>query len=305
MRVTITGGTGFIGSAVMRGLLERGDEVTGFSRGVSKKPTAGLERVTWKTWDPEHDGPWQDALDGEDAVVHLAGEPAVGKRFTDSVKREILESRVNSTQRIVRAIEKARVKPSVLVHASGVGFYGVSTGDTPLTEAAPAGDDFMAQVCVAWEAAAREAEAFGTRVVATRFGLVLGRDGGLLGKLVPIFRSFAGGPLGDGKQMMPWVHLSDVVGAILKALDDPSLSGPVNVTAPNPVSNRELSATLGRVLRRPAILPAPGFALKMLYGGEGAAPILTGQRALPQVLLDHGYGFRFTELEPALRDVLT
>jgi len=305
MRVTITGATGFIGSAVMRGLLERGEEVTGFSRGVSRKPTQGLERVTWKTWDPEHDGPWQDALDGEDAVVHLTGEPAIGKRFTDSVKREILESRVHSTQRIVRAIEKARVKPSVLVHASGVGFYGVNAGDTPLTESAPAGDDFMAEVCVAWEAAARAAEAFGTRVVATRFGLVLGRDGGLLGKLVPIFRSFVGGPLGDGKQFMPWVHLSDVVGAILKGLDDPAISGPLNVTAPNPVSNGELSSALGRVLRRPAVLPAPGFALKLLYGGEGAAPILTGQRALPKALLDHGYQFRFTELEPALRDLLT
>src|SRR5688572_1106823 len=304
MRVLVTGGTGFIGSAVMRALLERGDEVTGFSRGVSKKPTAGLERVIWKTWDPDQDGAWQDALDGQDGIMHLTGEPAVGKRFTDSVKREILGSRVHSTQRIVRAIEKARVRPRVLVHASGVGFYGVRAGDAPLTESAPAGDDFMAEVCVAWEAAAREAAAFGTRVVATRFGLVLGRDGGLLGKLVPIFRSFVGGPLGDGKQVMPWVHLSDVVGAILKGLDDPSLSGPVNVTAPNPVSNSELSSALGRVLRRPALLPAPGFALKMLYGGEGAAPILTGQRALPKALLDHGYTFRFPEHEPALRDLL-
>jgi len=288
----------------MRALVERGDEVTGFSRGVSKKPRDGLERVSWKTWDPEHDGAWQEAVDGQDGVVHLTGEPAVGKRFTESAKREILDSRVHSTERIVRAIEQARARPGVLVHASGVGFYGVKAGDEPLTEGAPPGDDFMAEVCVAWEAAARKAEAFGTRVVATRFGLVLGRAGGLLGKLVPIFRAFVGGPLGDGKQVMPWVHLRDVVGAILKALDDPSLSGPVNVTAPNPVSNAELSSTLGRVLRRPAVLPAPGFALKLLYGGEGAAPILTGQRALPKALLDHGYSFQFPELEPALRDLL-
>jgi uncharacterized protein (TIGR01777 family) len=303
MRVLITGGTGFIGRAVIGALLARGDEVTAFSRRLPDRSPTGMERVVWKEWEPTRDGDWQQAIDGQNGIVHLAGEPAVGRRFTDEAKQKILQSRVGPTARLVRGIELAPGRPRVLVCASGVGFYGIKTGAATLTEQSPPGDDFLAQVCVAWEQAARAAEAFGTRVVSTRFGLVLGRDGGALGKLVPIFKGFVGGPLGDGKQPQPWVHLDDVVGAILKALDDETLSGPVNVAAPNPVNNAELSKILGRVLHRPSLLPAPGFALKALYG-EGALPLLTGQRALPERLLQHGYSFRFTELEPALRDLL-
>jgi uncharacterized protein (TIGR01777 family) len=304
MRVLVTGGTGFIGHGVLRALVQRGDQVTALTRklrGPAKDGTAG---VSWQVWDPDNDGEWQLALDGQDAVVHLAGEQAVGRRLTAAARKVIFESRVESTSRIVRAIRMARRRPGVLVCASGVGYYGSKTGDATLTESSPAGDDFFAQVCVAWEKAAREAEAFGARVVSTRFGLVLGRGGGALGKLVPIFKAFIGGHLGNGRQPQPWVHLDDVAGAILKALDDPSLSGPINVSAPTPVSNDELSKVLGRVLGRPALFPAPAFALKALYGGDGAAPLLTGHRALPKRLLDHGYTFRFTELEAALRDLL-
>jgi uncharacterized protein len=303
MRVLVTGATGFIGRAVSGALLARGDEVTAFTRRPPEKSAAGTERLRWRSWDPSRDGEWQAAIDGQNAIVHLAGEQAVGRRLTEASKREILQSRVESTERIVRGIELAASRPRVFVCASGVGYYGTKAGDAPLTEQSPAGDDFFAEVCVEWERRARAAEAFGTRVVSTRFGLVLGLGGGALGHLVPIFKSFIGGPLGSGKQPQPWIHLDDVAGAILKAIDDDTLSGPVNVSAPNPVSNAELSKVLGRVLHRPSLLPAPGFALKALFG-EGAMPLLTGQRALPRQLLEHGYTFRFTELAPALRDLL-
>jgi uncharacterized protein (TIGR01777 family) len=303
MRVLVTGATGFIGRAVCGALLARGDEVTAFTRRPPENPAAGMERVLWKSWTPTRDGDWQAAIDGQNAIVHLAGEQAVGRRLTEASKQKILQSRVESTERMVRGIELAASRPRVLVCASGVGYYGTKTGDAPLTEQSPAGDDFFARVCVEWEQRARAAQAFGTRVVSTRFGLVLGLGGGALGHLVPIFRGFIGGPLGSGKQPQPWIHIDDVAGAVLKAIDDETLTGPVNVSAPNPLSNAELSRVLGRVLHRPSFLPAPGFALKALFG-EGAAPLLTGQRALPRQLLEHGYTFRFTELEPALRDLL-
>jgi uncharacterized protein (TIGR01777 family) len=303
MRVLVTGGTGFIGRAVLRALVARGDEVTALTRKIPGRVAEGTEAVAFRLWDPDNDGEWQLALDGQDGVVHLAGEPAVGRRLTASAREQILKSRVESTERIVRAIRMARRRPRVLVCASGVGYYGSKTGDSTVTEDSPAGDDFLAQVCVAWEKAAREAEAFGTRVVSARFGFVLGRGGGALEKLLPFFKAFVGGHLGNGRQFQPWVHLGDVTGAILKALDDATLTGPINVCSTQPVTNDEMSKTLGKVLGRPALLPAPAFALRALYG-DGATPILTGHRAVPKRLLEHGYEFQFTELEPALRDLL-
>jgi uncharacterized protein (TIGR01777 family) len=190
----------------------------------------------------------------------------------------------------------------VFVCASGTGFYG-PRGDDEVDEFAEAGRDFLAQVCVEWEDAARSADRYGVRVVHSRFGFVLGRAGGALAKLVPIFKAYAGGKIGNGKQWGPWVHLDDVAGAILHALGEPSLFGPMNVCAPTAVTNAELSRAIGKVLHKPALLPAPAFALKLLYG-EGAEPILTGQRAVPRVLLSHGYSFRFVDLETALRDLL-
>lgn len=306
MRVLVTGGTGFIGRALLAKLLERGDTVTGLTR---RAPEAGrlppaLRAVRWIEWDPERDGSWQTELAGQDAVVHLAGEQAVGKRYTQRIKDQILKSRVESTARLVAGMEQAAPdeRPRVFVCASGVGYYGGRLDDEPLDESSPPGSDFLALVCVAWEGAARGAERLGVRVVSARFGFVLGADGGALAKLVPIFNAFAGGPIGSGKQMLPWVHVDDVAAALLKAIDDTALKGPMNVTAPEPVSNAEFSRALGRALGRPALVPTPAFALKALFG-EGAEPLITGQAAIPRILLQHGFRFRFEDLNAALRDV--
>lgn len=303
MRVAISGGSGFIGRAVIERLLARGDSVTAFTRRVTDE-LQRHERLRWVVWNPEREGDWQRELRGQDGVVHLAGSPAVGRRFTDEARRDIMDSRVVSTRLLVEGMGKLPPNecPRVFVCASGTGFYG-PRGDEEVDELAEAGRDFLAQVCVEWEDAARSADRYGVRVVHSRFGFVLGRGGGALARLVPIFKSFAGGKLGSGKQWMPWVHLADVAGGILHALGEPSLFGAMNVSAPKPVTNAELSRALGKVLHKPALLPAPAFALKLLYG-EGADPILTGVRAVPRVLLSHGYSFQFTDVEAALRDLL-
>jgi uncharacterized protein (TIGR01777 family) len=303
MRVVVSGGSGFIGRAVIERLLLRGDSVTALTRHVTSD-LRQHERLRWATWDPEREGDWQRELRGHDALVHLAGSPAVGRRFTDEARRDIMDSRVVSTRLLVEGLGKFSSSecPRVFVCASGTGFYG-PRGDDEVDEFAEAGRDFLAQVCVEWEDAARSADRYGVRVVHSRFGFVLGRGGGALAKLVPIFKAYAGGKIGNGKQWVPWVHLDDVAGAILHALGEPSLFGPMNVCAPTAVTNAELSRAIGKVLHKPALLPAPAFALKLLYG-EGAEPILTGQRAVPRVLLSHRYSFRFVDLEAALRDLL-
>ena len=304
MRVVVTGGSGFIGSALIDRLLARGDSVTAFTRRVTSD-LKKADRLRWAAWDPMREGDWQREVEGHDAVVHLAGASAVGRRYTEAVRREIMDSRVVPARLLAEAMGKvtsASQRPRVFVCASGVGFYG-PRGDEELDEYAPAGRDFLAQVCVEWEEAARSADRFGVRVVSTRIGFVLGKNGGALAKLVPIFKAFAGGKIGDGKQWVPWIHLEDVAGAMVYSLGEPSLIGAVNVVAPNPVTNAEFSRALGKALKRPALLPAPAFALKALYG-EGAEPILTGQRAVPSALVSHGYPFRFVELPAALSDLL-
>lgn len=297
-RILISGGTGFLGRAIVERLLGRSDEVTVLTRRFPSSSRTGLR---WALWDPTANGDWQRELEQHDAVIHLAGSPAVGRRYTEAVRRDIMDSRVQSTARLVTGIERAAQKPKVFVCASGVGFYG-NREDT-VDESAPAGDDFLARVCVEWEGAAQQVERLGVRRVSARIGFVLGRGGGALEKLVPLFKAGIGGKIGSGQQKVSWIHLDDVVGAFLHALDDARLSGPMNVTAPTPVSNLELTRQLGQVLHRPALIPAPSFALRALFG-EGADPLLTGQAVLPRALLQHGYKFRFTDLHAALRDLL-
>jgi uncharacterized protein (TIGR01777 family) len=298
-RVTVTGATGLIGRALVRELRERGDEVTALSRDADGARAAlGVPAVAWR--EPKTESPPSDALRGRDAVVHLLGE-TVAQRWTDDAKREIRDSRVLPTRNLVAAVAALpeAERPSVLVSQSAVGFYG-PRGDERLAEDEPAGDDYLATVVRAWEDEAQAAEGHGLRVVTTRTGVVLSRGGGALAKMLPFFKLGIGGPVAGGAQYVPWVHLDDVVGAIVACLDG-GASGPVNVTAPEPVTNKELSRTLGRVLRRPAFAPVPGLAVKALYG-EMAAIVTTGQRAVPARLQSLGYAFRRPDLEQALRE---
>jgi uncharacterized protein len=299
MRVAVTGATGMIGAALVRALVARGDEVTALSRNADRaSATLGVPAETWA--DPKAQQPPLDALRGRDAVVHLLGE-VIAQRWSDEVKREIRESRVLSTRNLVDALGELDERPRVLVSGSGAGWYG-QRGDERLDESASEpGDDFLAQLSVDWEAEARRAEALGVRVVVNRTGVVLSESGGALEKMLPFFRAGIGGPVAGGRQYAPWVHVDDVVGATIFSLEHEEVSGPVNVTAPEPATNKELSKALGRVLRRPAFAPVPALAVKTLYG-EMAEIVITGQRAVPGRLTELGYEFKQPELEPALRD---
>jgi uncharacterized protein len=294
MRVTITGATGTIGSALVRELRERGDEVTALSRDPAGADP-DVEMLGWP--DPRREKPPAGAFHGRDAVVHLLGE-TLAQRWSDEAKREIRDSRVLSTRNLVAALGHlpAAERPGVLVSQSATGFYG-PRGDERIGEDEPAGGDWLAGVVRDWEAEARKAPG---RVVLTRTGVVLSPRGGALAKMLPFFRLGLGGPVAGGRQFLPWVHLDDVVGAIVFLLGAENM-GPVNVTAPEPVTNRDFSKALGRVLRRPAFAPVPGLAVKGLYG-EMATIVTTGQRAVPGRLMELGYEFQRPDLEAALRD---
>jgi uncharacterized protein (TIGR01777 family) len=303
MRVVITGATGTIGVALASALHARGDSVVALSRDAERGRQvlgANAEVTAWP--DPLGAPAPAAALRGSDAVVHLLGEP-VAQRWTDASKRRIRESRVLSTRNLVSALNALAddERPGVLVSQSATGYYG-PRGDEPLDESAPAGSDFLAEVVIAWEYEAHQADTK-LRVALTRTGVVLSPSGGALAKMLPPFKLGVGGPVAGGRQYVPWIHLDDVVGALLCAVDNRAASGPINVTAPNPASNAQLSTALGRVLHRPAVLPVPGFALKLLYG-EMAEMVTTGQRARPVELEQLGYQFAHPELEEALRDVL-
>lgn len=303
MRVVLTGATGLIGVAVSRALRARGDEVVALTRSVSHAQGVldpGVELHAWP--EPMSTAAPAAALEGSDAVVHLLGEP-VAQRWNTESKRQIRDSRVLGTRWLaegLRALADER-RPRTLVSQSATGFYG-PRNDEPLDEQASAGHDFLSEVVVAWE---REALGANTlmRVALTRTGVVLSPSGGALAQMLPFFRFGLGGPVAGGRQYVPWIHLDDVVGAMLHALDDDDATGPINLTAPNPATNAELSRALGRVLGRPAVLPVPALALRMLYG-EMSQIVTTGQRALPARLQQLGYVFRQPQLEAALADVL-
>jgi uncharacterized protein len=299
VRVAVSGATGTIGSALVRELRERGDEVTALSRDAERASvTLGVPAAEWA--EPKQEPPPASTLSGHDAVVHLIGE-TIAQRWSDEAKREIRESRVLTTRNLVaglRALPEAD-RPRVLVSQSGAGFYG-ARGDEPVDESAAPGDDFVALMVVDWEAEASAAAELGLRVALTRTGPVLS-EGGALGKMLPFFKLGLGGPVAGGNQYFPWVHLDDVVGVMLFCLDTDAASGPLNVTAPEPVTNKDFSRALGRVLRRPAFAPVPALAIKALYG-EMAMIVTTGQRAIPARLTELGYAFRRPDLEDALRD---
>lgn len=300
MKVTVTGATGLIGEALVEALKARGDEVTVLSRNPEKASRElGVEAVGW---DPLTEPAPAAALSGRDAVVHLAGEP-VAQRWNEQTKRSIRTSRDLGTANLVAGIAASEPRPAVLVSSSAVGYYG-KHGDEVVTEETAAGSDFLAEVCVEWERRARAAEELGLRVVIVRTGVVLDANGGALKTMLPPFKAGVGGPVAGGKQYMPWIHLDDIVGIYLAAIDDGSWSGPVNGTAPNPVTNAEFSKALGRALGRPAIFPVPGFAIRTLYG-EMAEIVTEGQRAVPQRPLEFGYDFRQPNLDAALASALS
>ena len=288
-RVAVTGGTGLIGRHVADALRARGDEVTVLSRGAPGT-------VRWA--DPTAEPPPPEALAGRDGVIHLLGEN-VAQRWTAKAKQRIRESRELGTRNLVEGIARLEEaeRPGALVSMSAIGWYG-ARGDEPVDESEPAGDDFLAGVVRVWEDEARKAEELGVRVATPRTGVVLAEGGGALEKMLPPFKLGVGGPVAGGRQYVPWVHLDDVVGALLFMLDGGS--GAYNVTAPGPVTNRELSKALGRVLRRPAVAPVPALAVRALYG-EMAWIVTTGVRAVPKRLLEEGYSFRRPDLEDALR----
>ncbi len=294
-RVVVTGGTGYIGSALVRRLVERGDSVTVLTRGA---PQAGNPaRVSW---DPYQLGDWAKALEGADAVVHLAGERAVGVRYTAANKRRIRESRIIPTQQVTSAILAAARPPKVLVSVSGVGYYGDHPASERIDESCPAGSDFLGLLCVEWEAASEAVRELGVRVVNPRMGIVFGPGGGPLEVMARPFKLFVGGKIGSGQQGVSWIHLDDAVAILEACIDDDALSGKLNATSPEPASNEEVSAAIAKALGRPSWLTAPALGLKALFG-EGAQPILTGQYAVPGVLLKRGHVFRHPSLLEAVR----
>jgi uncharacterized protein len=300
VRVALTGATGTLGRSLAETLLARGDEVVALSRNAGRARSAlpdGAEAVSWPR--PKEEPPPPEAFDGADAVAHLLGEP-IAQRWTDSARQEIRESRVSATRQLVEGLRSRADRPTALVSQSASGYYG-ARGAEPVDESGAAGDDFLARVTVEWEAEASKAEELGMRVALTRTGVVLSPSGGALEKMLPFFKLGVGGPVAGGEQYVPWVHLDDVVGAMVFCLDNADARGPVNVSAPEPATNAELSKALGRVLRRPAFAPVPGLAVKLLYG-DMATVVTSGVRMVPRKLEELGYVFREPELEAALRE---
>ncbi len=309
MKVAVTGATGFVGTRLIQRLQAEGHSVVALVRNPkSLTPSANLEVVTYNS---NESGAWQDLISGCDGVVNLAGEPIAESRWTPERKKSLLESRTVTTQKLVEAISakrnsegtaKADPKPSVLVNASAIGFYGTSETATFDESSAP-GDDFLAEICQAWEAEASKVKAFGTRLVILRLGVVLGL-GGALEKFLTPFKLYAGGPIGSGKQWFSWIHREDLVSLIIRSLEDSSFEGVYNATAPNPVRMAEMTTALGQVMNRPSWLPVPGFAIEALLG-DGAIVVLQGQEVLPKRTIASGFEYQYPTVKPALQEILS
>lgn len=302
MDIFITGGSGFVGKALCRSLMDAGHGVTVLSR--SARSAGSLPQGVGNTiGDPSQPGPWQDEAVHYQGFINLAGASIFG-RWNAKYKDLLRSSRIQTTKHLVEAMARRESEePAVLISASAVGYYGFC-GDAELSEDSPPGGDFLAKLCVDWEAEALEAREIGARVVLTRFGIVLGSGGGALGQMLPLFRKGLGGRLGSGKQWFSWIHQADLVRGLLHCLENKDLTGPVNCAAPQPVTNQELTQTLAKVLGKPAFLPAPKLAVKLMLGEFGSV-LLEGQRVLPKKLLQAGFGFNFAQLANALEDLLT
>lgn len=297
--VLVTGGTGFIGSALVKFLNNQDNFVSVLGRDAAKIQARLGSSVRAIQWDPSESGTWASELGRHQVVIHLAGEPAVGRRLNDGQRAAIRNSRVRSTRRIVDAIGQAEIKPATFLCASAVGFYGTQSAGTPVDESSPGGSGFLAEICHEWESAAMRAELFGVRVVLLRFGIVLDANGGALERLLPIFRMGLGGRLGSGEQPMPWISIDDAVAAIAFCMDHASVHGPVNLVSPKSVTNKRFTEELANAVLRPAILHVPAFALRLAMG-DGADALLQGADVKPKVLIGEGFEFRYPDLNLAL-----
>jgi uncharacterized protein (TIGR01777 family) len=298
MKIFLTGGTGFVGKGLTKELVQSGHEVTLLTRSLRRfgsKPPA----VSLIEGDPTQKGEWQDSVGGHDIIINLAGA-SIFARWTKERKQNLRESRILTTRNIVDALAGGTTK--TFFSTSAIGYYGFHE-DEELTEASLPGDDFLAQLALDWEKEALRAQGLGIRVVLTRFGIVLGEDGGALGQMVPMFKKYIGGPLGSGKQWFSWIHLEDLVQAFLFLVNHPEISGAVNLTAPNPVRNKDLAAALGKILNRPAFMPAPEFILRLVLGEFGSI-LLKGQKVLPQRLLQSGFRFCYPTIDKALKSIV-
>ena len=302
MQILITGGTGTIGRRLVHHLLQYGDVVKVVSR-QEYKPANLPSKIIFAQWDGKTAAGWGNLVEGVDAVVNLAGAGLADSKWTEARKKEILESRVNAGKAVVEAISAASVKPKVVIQASGKDYYGVHNNDQVITEEHGPGNDFLSQICQAWEASTAPVEAMGVRQTIIRSSMVLDLQGGALPKMLLPFRFFAGGPIGSGKQWLSWIHYCDEVEAIRFLIQTNSASGPFNLTAPNSLRNRDFAKVVGKVMKRPALAPAPGFVFKAVFG-EMSTLLLNGQQAMPKRLQELGYQFQFPQAEGALRDLL-
>lgn len=306
MKIAITGATGFVGSYLVKRLQAEGENVIILTRNADHAsrvfPKSAFPNVEIVAYNPSQSGDWQNVISGCDGVVNLAGASIGEGRWTPERKQEIIDSRKIGTQKLVEAIAKAEQKPSVLVNASAIGYYGTSETAT-FEENSPPGDDFLSEVCTAWEAEARKVKDLGMRLVIFRFGVVLGM-GGAIAKMLPVFKLFAGGTIGTGKQWFSWVEVDDLVNLIVTALKRPDMEGVYNATAPNPVRMGEFCHTLGDVVHRPSWLPVPAFALELLLG-DAAMVVLEGQKVLPKRTLESGFTYKYSNLKPALESFLS
>lgn len=301
MRVFLAGATGMIGRPLVQCLLDRGDVPVVLTRDPQRAAVKMAGAIEFVSGDPNARGDWMRSVGGCDAVVNLVGEGVFARRWSSAQKRRLRDSRVDSTRNVVEAIGEASSRPKTLVNASATGFYGdVPEGD--VTEDSPPGEDFLARLCVDWEAAARAAEGFGTRVALVRVGVVLDRRGGALTKMVLPFKLGVGGPVGRGRQWVSWIHLDDAVAAFLHAVDHPAATGPINGTAPQPLRNKEFSKSLARALHRPSLFPIPPLGLRLALG-EVACVVTGGQRVLPTRLLAQGFSFRYSTCDEAMRAI--
>ncbi|MFA5111063.1 MAG: TIGR01777 family oxidoreductase [Desulfobaccales bacterium] len=300
MKIFMTGGTGFVGTYLSQELARQEHTITILTR-RAKPPTPAQPGISYLTGNPTQDGPWMAAVPEHDWIINLAGA-SIFERWTEAKKKEIFESRVRTTRNLVTALA-AGDRRQFLCSTSAVGFYG-PRGEEELTEDSPPQDGFLGELARLWEGEAMRAQELGVRVVITRFGIVLGKDGGALGQMAPMFRRFLGGPLGSGQQWFSWIHRQDHARAYDFILAHPEITGPVNFTAPHPVRNEDLTKALARVLHRPAVFKAPAFMLRLMLG-EFAETLLTGQKVLPKRLLDAGFKFKFPFIEVALKDLLS